>query len=59
MDAMDQAEVIRKIRGRVEQCRRLAKSTTDERTALVLIQMADEGEADINRMISEGQRSAT
>ena len=51
---MDRAEIIRKIRGRVDQCRRLAKSTTDERTARVLSEMADEGEADINRMLAEG-----
>jgi hypothetical protein len=46
-------ELIKKMRGRVEQCRRLARSTTDPRTAQVLNQMADEGEADIKRLLTE------
>lgn len=50
---MKQDELIAKMRGRVEQCRRLARSTTDERTASVLNQMADEGEADIKRLLTE------
>lgn len=40
---------------RVEQCRRLAKSTTDERTAKILLKIAEEGEADIARMVAEGR----
>lgn len=50
---MDNDELIRKMRGRVEQCRRLAQSTTDDRTAQILTQMADEGDADIKRMLAE------
>ena len=50
---VDQAELINKMRGRVEQCRRLAKGTTDARTAQILNQMADEGEADILRLLDE------
>ena len=50
---MKQADLIQKMRGRVEQCRRLARSTTDDHTAKVLNQMADEGEADIKRLRSE------
>jgi hypothetical protein len=50
---MDRDELVRKMRGRVEQCRRLARSTTDARTALILNQMADEGEADIRRIFAE------
>ena len=41
------------MRGRVEQCRRLARATTDDRTAKVLNQIADEGEADIARILAE------
>jgi len=50
---MENAELIRKMRGRVEQCRRLARSTTDEHTCTILLQMADEGEADIQRLLTE------
>ena len=50
---MDRAELINKMRGRVEQCRRLAKGATDARTAQILNQMADEGEADILRLLDE------
>lgn len=44
---MKRDELIKKIRGRVEMCRRLANSTTDQRTAETLRKMADEGDADI------------
>ena len=50
---VEQGELITKMRGRVEQCRRLARSTTDTRTAEILNQMADEGEADIKRLLDE------
>ncbi len=50
---MDRDEIIRKMRGRVEMCRRLARSTTDQNVAQVLIQIADEGEADISRLLAE------
>jgi hypothetical protein len=51
---MDNDELIKKMRGRVEQCRRLARSTTDAYTSAVLTQMADDGEADIQRLLAEG-----
>ena len=47
------AELANKMRGRIEQCRRLAKSTTDARAAQILRQMADEGEADLRRLEAE------
>ncbi len=50
---MERDELIRKMRGRVEQCRRLARSTTDQQTADILNKMADEGEADIARLLAE------
>ncbi|WP_164857354.1 hypothetical protein [Sphingomonas crocodyli] len=50
---MERDELIRKMRGRVEQCRRLARSTTDQETATILHRMADEGEADIARLLLE------
>jgi hypothetical protein len=46
-------DVIANIRNRVERCRRLAASTTDRQVAAVLLQMAEEGDADLNRLRSE------
>ena len=48
-------ELIANIRGRVEQCRRLAKMIGNEEARRTLLQMADEGDADISRL--EAQRS--
>lgn len=50
---MENAELIAKMRGRIDQCRRLAKSTTDQRTAQVLLQMAEEGERDVKKLEEE------
>ena len=43
------AEPIMKMRARVEQCRRLAM-LHDPRTTQALLQMADEGEADLKKL---------
>jgi hypothetical protein len=43
-------DVIANIRARIAQCRRLADLITDERTAAILRQMAEEGEADVRRL---------
>ena len=43
------------MQGRVDQARRLARSTTDSRTAEILNQMAEEGEADIKRLLAESR----
>jgi hypothetical protein len=48
-------EVIAKMRARVEQCRRLARTTNDSRVAETLRQMANEGEADIAKLEAEEQ----
>ena len=50
---MDRDELIAKMRERVTRCRRLADGTTDLRTAKILRSMADEGEADIARLLEE------
>jgi hypothetical protein len=50
---MEQAELIAKMRARIAQCRRLAASTTDSRTAAVLRGMAEEGEADVRRLLEK------
>lgn len=42
--------LIANMRGRAEQCRRLAGALTDRRAADVLIKMAEEVEADIRRL---------
>jgi hypothetical protein len=51
---MEQAELIKNMRARVEQCRRLAKGVSDERTIVALRNMAAEIEADIKRLEAEG-----
>lgn len=43
-------EVIRNMRARIEQCRRLAKNINDPRTTEALQRMADEAEADLARL---------
>lgn len=45
-------DVLKRMKARVAQCRRLAEATTDQRAAKILRQMADEGEADIKKMQS-------
>jgi hypothetical protein len=42
--------VIQNIRSRVERCRRLAGLITDKRAIEVLLQIAREGEQDIDRL---------
>jgi hypothetical protein len=44
---MSNADLIKKARDRAAQCRRLAGYVTDDHTKRVLLQMADEAEADI------------
>lgn len=51
---MTNSDPIQRMAARVEQCRRLAEATTDERTRTILLQMADEGEQDMRRL--EAQR---
>ena len=46
-------DIVANMRARVAKCRSLAASTTDQRTAAILRQMADEGEADIRRLEAE------
>lgn len=50
---MDEDELIAKMRARVELCRNLAASTTDLRTSKALQDIADEGEQDIERLLSK------
>lgn len=41
------------MRERIERCRRLAKYVNDPRTTEALIQMAEQGEIDLARLIAE------
>jgi len=47
------AEVIKNMRARIDQCRRLAKYINDPRTTEALLRMAEEGEADLKRLEAE------
>jgi hypothetical protein len=55
---MNRGDLIAKIRGRVDQCRRLAKGV-DQRTSQALNKMADEGEADIKKLLAESAEPGT
>lgn len=43
-------ETLRHIRDRIERCRRLARQTTDDLARQALLDLADEGEADLRRL---------
>ena len=47
------AELIRNMRARIEQCRRLARFVNDPRTTEALLTMAEEGEADLKKLEAE------
>lgn len=47
---MDRDELILKMRARVEQCRRLANALTSPIARKALLEMADDGEADIQKL---------
>ena len=55
---MGPEQLIAKMRGRIDLCRRLAASTTDPRTAKILREMADDGERDVGKLLAE-QREIT
>lgn len=54
---MRRPDPIERMASRIEQCRRLAASTTDERTRIILLQMADEGEEDMRSLEAERQHN--
>ena len=45
------------MRERIERCRRLAKYINDPRTTEALIEMAEQGEIDLARLIAERGRA--
>ena len=56
---MSEPDPIQRMADRIAQCRRLADSTTDELTRRILLQMADEGQQDMERLKTERGQSAT
>lgn len=50
-------ETLDHIRDRVERCRRLARQTTDDRARIALLELADEGEADLRKLEAEMARA--
>ena len=52
------AEIIEKMRARVAQCRRLADMILDPTARATLLQMADEGDADIVKLEAEEAAAA-
>jgi hypothetical protein len=51
------SHTIANMKERVAKCRQLAAFTTDEHVATILLQMAEEAEADLKRMADQGQKS--
>jgi hypothetical protein len=47
------AELIVKMKARIDQCRRLAHTITDPRSRKILLDMADQGEADMRQFQAE------
>jgi hypothetical protein len=52
----DHDQIIANMRGRIEQCRRLAKSINDQPARAALLKMGDEIEVDMRRL--EAERNA-
>lgn len=53
---MDTEDLIKHMRARIAQCRRLARYVNDPRTTATLLQMAEDGEADIRRLEEDGAK---
>lgn len=53
---MTKPDPLQRMAERVAQCRRLADATTDRRTRVILLQMADEGEQDMKRLRAEREK---
>jgi hypothetical protein len=46
------------MRERIDMCRRLARSITDADAARILLEMADQGEVDLQRLLAERESGA-
>jgi hypothetical protein len=55
---MERDELIAKMRNRVEQCRRLANAISSPVARKTLLDMAEEGEADIRKLEDETHHNA-
>ncbi len=47
---------LQNMRERIERCRRLAEYVNDPRTTEALLQMAEQGEADLARLLEEREK---
>ena len=50
---MSELDPLDGMRSRIERCRRLAQYVNDPRTTAALLEMAEEGEADLARLVAE------
>jgi hypothetical protein len=50
------ADPLKRMRERVAQCRRMAEHMTDPQTIAILRQMAEEGEADLKRLLAQREK---
>ena len=57
--AMDRDELIKKMRGRIDMCLRLAKQINDPQAAQALREMAEEGERDLKALEAERTEAVT
>lgn len=53
-----EAQAIQRMRGRIAECRQLAAFTTDRRVSKILLQMADEADADLRRFEAKSANKA-
>lgn len=53
---MSDDDPLKRMRERVEQCRRLAGHVSDPKAVAILKQMAEEGEADLKRLLAEREQ---
>lgn len=51
---MEREELILKMRGRINMCRRLAGASHDPKISKTLLEMAAEGERDLFQLMTEG-----
>lgn len=54
---MSDDDPLKRMRARIEQCRRLAGHVSDPQTVAILRQMAEDGEADLKRLLAERQEA--
>jgi hypothetical protein len=53
MAVTDNGDPLAHMRERIEKCRRLAQYVNDPRTTAALLEMAEQGEVDLQRLLDE------